>query len=255
MRGEHCVAAASVLSAMAVLLLIFANIGQVSSGPLTNGIYWAEVNVAAYGNGFQGGTGDSAGGLYDTKNDPLGNSTGLRQYYRYGIYNACGYQKDGSGICNSTVFGYPMQPFANMLSDTPAKFKIQTAAIIPDDAVSFKDNAWNVRNSRAGSIFAFFGSVLALAALITGVIKARIFFLVASICSGLSALFLLIGAAIWTAVIAKDDWLKIVKVEHGDSLGIFVNPGPTLYLTWVSFALMTLSVLPYVISCCTFRRN
>lgn len=47
MRGEHCVAGATVLSAMAVILLIFAHIGQISSGALTNAIYMAEVNVAA----------------------------------------------------------------------------------------------------------------------------------------------------------------------------------------------------------------
>lgn len=47
MRGEHCVAGASILSAIAIILLVFANIGQISSGGLTNSIYLAEVNVAA----------------------------------------------------------------------------------------------------------------------------------------------------------------------------------------------------------------
>jgi len=47
MRGEHCVAGASILTAIAVILMVFANIGQISSGALTNGIYWVELNIEA----------------------------------------------------------------------------------------------------------------------------------------------------------------------------------------------------------------
>ena len=32
----------------------------------------------------------------------------------------------------------------------------------------------------------------------------------------------------WTAIIAKDDWLKIVKVEHGALLGIYTTAGASL---------------------------
>lgn len=40
-------AGASILSAIALILLVFANIGQVSPGALTKDIYMAEINVAA----------------------------------------------------------------------------------------------------------------------------------------------------------------------------------------------------------------
>jgi hypothetical protein len=36
------------------------------------------------------------------------------------------------------------------------------------------------------------------------------------------------GAAIWTAVIAKDSFVESVKVQGGTSLGIQVNAGGTL---------------------------
>jgi len=252
MRGEHCVAAASTLSGIAVILLIFANIGQVSSGVFTGSIYLAEVNVAAYGAALESVSNKSAGGLYDTKNVPMGSSMGLRQYYRYGMYNSCGYQKAGSGICNSTTFGYPMEPLAQILSDTPAAFKIQTDAIIP--AATFKDNSYNHNMSHAGSVLIFIGSVLALFAVIFGVIPSRICFLFAAASAGISAFFLMIGCALWTALISKDAWLKIVHVQYGDLLGIYTTAGPTLYLSWVAFAMITLSIFPYVISCCTFRK-
>ena len=47
MRGEYCIAGASILSAISVILLIFANIGQISTGGVVSSIYYAEVNVQA----------------------------------------------------------------------------------------------------------------------------------------------------------------------------------------------------------------
>ncbi|AAW47100.2 hypothetical protein CNN01480 [Cryptococcus deneoformans JEC21] len=253
MRGEHCVAGATILSVISVILLIFAHIGQVSSGALVRSIYMAEVNVAAYGNGFQGGTNTSASGLYDTNNtDHMGAFKGLRQYYRYGMYNACGYQKDGSGVCNSSTFAYPMEPLAGMIGDVPSKFRIQTVNIIPSS--TFKDNSYNHGMSKAGSGLIFVGSCAAALALIFGVIKLRLTFFIASICAGVGAFLLMLGAALWTAVIAKDAWLGNVKVQHGYKLGIYVTAGPSIYLVWVAFALTSLSCLPYVIACCTYRK-
>lgn len=40
-------AGASIITAIAVILLVFANIGQLSPGAVTSGIYWAELNVEA----------------------------------------------------------------------------------------------------------------------------------------------------------------------------------------------------------------
>ena len=48
MRGEYCVAGASIASAIALILLVFANIGQISSGALVKGIYMVELNIAAW---------------------------------------------------------------------------------------------------------------------------------------------------------------------------------------------------------------
>jgi len=40
-----------------------------------------------YGNGLQAASKKGVPGLYYNLNKPLGNSTGLRQYYRYGLYS------------------------------------------------------------------------------------------------------------------------------------------------------------------------
>ncbi|OWZ66583.1 hypothetical protein AYX15_02212 [Cryptococcus neoformans] len=253
MRGEHCVAGATILSVISVILLIFAHIGQVSSGPLVKSIYMAEINVAAYGSGLQGATNASAGGLYDTSGtDLMGTFSGLRQYYRYGMYNACGYQKDGAGICNSSAFAYPMEPFGGIIGDVPRTFRLQTLNLVPSS--TFRDDSYNHGMSKAGSGLIFVGSCAAALALIFGVIKLRLTFFIASICAGVGAFLLMLGAALWTAVIAKDAWVNNVRITHGYRLGIYVTAGPSIYLVWVAFALTSLSCLPYVIACCTYRK-
>ncbi|WVW84850.1 hypothetical protein I302_106885 [Kwoniella bestiolae CBS 10118] len=256
MRGEHCIAGATILSAVAIILLVFAHIGQVGSGALVNSIHFMEVNVAAYGNGYQGANNKSAAGLYDSKNEKLGTGKGLRQYYRYGIYKACAYQKDGSGICNATSFAYPAEPLSQILADTPDKFETETRNVITNikPLPTFGQDGYNHAMTRGGSALIFIGSVLAALALIFGIIKLRISFLIAAICSGLGAFLLMIGAALWTAVIAKDNFVNSIKVRSGASLGINVYAGPSLYLTWIAFALVTLSCAPYVIACCTYRK-
>ena len=55
--------------------------------PCVLGIVRARYARDSYGAAILAATKKSADGLYDTQNDPLGNSTGIRQYYRYGIYS------------------------------------------------------------------------------------------------------------------------------------------------------------------------
>jgi len=43
--------------------------------------------MGRYGSGLQAATKKGVPGLYNSKNTALGNSTGLRQYYRYGLYS------------------------------------------------------------------------------------------------------------------------------------------------------------------------
>jgi len=86
------------------------------------------------------------------------------------------------------------------------------------------------------------------------------------------------GAAIWTAIIKQDEFINKVQVEGKKPLGIVVSAGPALCesfatpspapdrtyrlwlrlksdLTWVAFAFSLLSIVPYLVSCCTYRRN
>ena len=67
----------------------------------------------------------------------------------------------------------------------------------------------------------------------------------------LGAFLLLVGAAIWTAIIKKAESINILVVTtplrpDPTSLGIQMSAGPGLTLLWVAVALMVASVGPYM---------
>jgi len=102
-----------------------------------------KVDVAAYGSGLQNALKSAPGGLYMTNGSaPLGKNNGLRQDYRWGVLNSCGYTKDG-GRCNGTTFPVEFQPLKVILSDTPMKYYVQTNDIIPDEASNFRSESFN----------------------------------------------------------------------------------------------------------------
>ncbi|KAJ9104022.1 hypothetical protein QFC19_004156 [Naganishia cerealis] len=88
------------------------------------------------------------------------------------------------------------------------------------------------------------GACGALVAFVSGLIPNKHTFRVAAAATIISSLGLCIGAAIWTVLIDKNDFLNIVKVQGGKSLD----------LTWVAFACSAISVFPYVVSACTYRK-
>lgn len=174
-----------------MVLLVFTHVGQINPTTLPRGLYWVELNVQAYGAGLQGGTGSGVGGLYDTNNnDKLGSGKGLRQYYRWDMYGACGYQKDGSGRCNATQFAYPFKPLGTLLGDVPSKFLTQTAAIIGTDAGSepFKNDGNNAALSRGAFWAIFIGSIAVAVAFVAGLVPSRFSFLIASVAVVVGAL-------------------------------------------------------------------
>jgi hypothetical protein len=76
---------------------------------------------------------------------------------------SCGYQKDGDGVCNGTIFGYPLEPLGQILADVPKQVDSkQVADIIGGDktAATFKDAGYNRGLSRAGGLCIFVSAVV-----------------------------------------------------------------------------------------------
>jgi hypothetical protein len=65
-----------------------------------------------YGNGLQAASKKGVPGLYNTQNKAMGNSTGLKQYYRYGIYSE-------SPFHHSILPTYPLDDSISYLMSFP----------------------------------------------------------------------------------------------------------------------------------------
>jgi hypothetical protein len=87
MRGEHCIAGASILSAISLILLVFVNISQIKPGAVTNGLYFAEVNLDGMTTAINSANVGGPGGVFaDNGTAALGEQEGARYKYRYGIF-------------------------------------------------------------------------------------------------------------------------------------------------------------------------
>ncbi|KII93928.1 hypothetical protein PLICRDRAFT_26950 [Plicaturopsis crispa FD-325 SS-3] len=255
MRGEVCVGAASFLSFVALLLLIFAHVGQISTSTVPRGIAMAKVNVSGYGEGLGKAFSDPIDGLYTfNASAPLQVKAGLRQSYQFGLYSYCAYTEANLGTCSNETVANRFEPYLAITSDMFSNYSQFTDAIIGNTTLN--DTSYLKNSSKAAYYLILLGSICAALALFTGVIKHTVAFFVSTSLSMLGSLMLLIGAAIWTSMIKKTESINNFTVGTDTTpipLGITVSVGGGLYLVWAAFACLVVSIIPYMLSCCTYR--
>ncbi|KZV92111.1 hypothetical protein EXIGLDRAFT_82609 [Exidia glandulosa HHB12029] len=249
-RGEVCVGAGTLLAMASVVLLIFTHIGQINTSTVPRGLAMVSVDVSGYGLGLESATGDQTPGLYNTTADaPLGERLGLRQTYKWGLYSYCGYVNAREGTCSNTTIANRFRPLDAIINDTPQLFSVQTRFLLAP---------LNSTNGSILSLAAYYllliGSIFTFLAMLFGIVKASLTFFFAAGCALLGSICLIVSAAIWTALIRKAQGINDQQVALGPSLGIHVDFDTGLWLLWASAAAMFVSILPYLVSCCTFRR-
>lgn len=101
-----------------------------------------------------------------------------------------------------------------------------------------------------------YGSVLQTTPLFksfnSGLLRRTVLFLVSTTMSILSALFILIGAAIWTAIVKNVESINTMQVARGILSGINVSYGNGVYLSWAAFACLFVATIPSMIRCVVF---
>jgi len=256
MRGEVCVGTASFLSFVALLLLIFVHVGQINTSSVPRGIAMAKVNVSGYGDGLRAEFNpDPIEGLYTTNaSAPLGVQAGLRQLYEFGLYSHCAYVNATAGICSNITAANRFTPYDAITGDMAANYSQDTNSILT--GFTFRNSAYLGEQSKAAYYLILLATICTALALVTGVLKHTVAFLLSSSLSVLGSFLLLVGAALWTVIINKAASLNNAPVTlNGETipLGIITTAGPGLYMTWAAFACLTVSIVPYMLSCCTYR--
>jgi len=214
------------------------------------------VDMSGYGQGLAAALGDPIEGLYTTNSsEPLQQQAGLRDFYDFGLYSYCAYVSGGGGVCSNHTTANEFRPYDAITADMLANYSGLTNALIP--STTFTDSSYLGDFSHGAYYTILIGTICAALALILGLLKHTLAFVISTLFAILGSLMLLIGAAIWTAIIKKAEssinGLMVGPTASPVPLGITVSTGDALFLLWASFACLIVSILPYMISCCTYR--
>ncbi|KIK71384.1 hypothetical protein GYMLUDRAFT_33546 [Collybiopsis luxurians FD-317 M1] len=253
MRGELCIGVASFLSFSAMILLIFTHVGQINTSTVPRGIYMARMNVSQFGAALHQAIVDPVDGLYTNDSSlPLLEGNGIRQFYNFGLYSHCGYVNKSAGICSNETIGYPYKPFDYFVGDMSDSYSIITSSIITGG--TFRDSSYLGQATKAAYWLILLGTILAALSFFSGVAKHNLTFFLSAVFAAVSSIFILVAAAIWTVVIKKSNGVSHTLIGVNPTpIGIEITEGPGLFLTWAAFACLFASMIPYLISCCTYR--
>ncbi|KAI0080010.1 hypothetical protein K474DRAFT_1658247 [Panus rudis PR-1116 ss-1] len=256
LRGEICISAASVLSAVALVLLIFMHVGQINTSTVPRNIEMIQVNMTSFAQGVAAAISpDPVDGLFtDNASAPLQQRQGVRNIYKFGLYSYCAYVNGSAGLCSNSSAGFRFEPFDLITADMQANYSGIATGIIVN--TTFNDSHYLGQFSNGAYYVLLIGTICTALALITGILKHTFGFLVSTLFAIAGSLMLLIGATIWTVVIKKAQTVNDIFVGPQASpvpLGIEVTIGNALYLAWAGFGCLVASTIPYMISCCTYR--
>jgi len=212
------------------------------------------VNTSGYGTALENSFQVPIQGLYtNNATAPLQNATGLRPLYEFGLYSYCGFVNSSLGTCTNHTAARPFEPYLALKADMILNYTQFTDGIFYSTPTIFTDSSYFGSHTHAAYYFLIIGAVLATVSLVTGVVHRGWAFVLSSVTSIVAAIFILIGAAIWTAVIKKAENVNTYFTSAGFPAGIEVAAGKGLALAWAAFACLTVSIIPYMISCCTYR--
>ncbi|KAF9056444.1 actin cortical patch SUR7/pH-response regulator pali [Panaeolus papilionaceus] len=258
MRGEVCVGFASILTTISVILLIFVHVGQINTSTIPHKISMAKIDTSGFGAAINRAVfPNNITDVYATNaTQPLQAQTGVRMFYNFGLYSYCAYIDEKEGSCGNQTIGEQFKPYDVIAADARPNIKVFTAVIptVPQSqGNTFFDSRYLGQSSKAAYWMILIGTICGVLALITGFWKNNLTYFLSTIFCVLASLLLLIAASIWTVIIKKAEGINDLIIPSYDSLGITVSMGTGVILTWVAFVCMFLAVVPYGISCCTYR--
>src|SRR5689334_18129608 len=72
-------------------------------------------------------------GIYaSNSSSALGQRTGLRRVYKFGLYSYCAYLNDTDGTCSKHTGAHRFTPYDTLTSDLPENYTALTNSAIPD---------------------------------------------------------------------------------------------------------------------------
>jgi len=244
---------ASFFSFAAIMLLIFVHVGQTSTSSVPRGIAMAKVNMSQYGQTLAKGLGDPITGLYASNaSAPLKSGAGIRQWYKFGLYSYCGYLNNTAGTCTNTTVANKYQPYNALIADMSLNYSALTNFII--NGTSSFENQSMASHTHSAYYLILIGTICTFLALVIGVVKHTLAFLTSACLALVATVLVLTAAAIWTSAINSSESVNVLILNTTNiPLGIKVSSDSGLSLLWAAVGCLIASLIPYLISCCTFK--
>jgi len=146
------------------------------------------------------------------------------------------------------------EPLDTVTADMQTNYSTLTNDILSGTPVTFQNDSYLASYSRSAYFLLLIGTICTALSFVIGVIKSSWTFLFSTIFAVVASLMLLVGSAIWTVLIQKTSSINDMVIGSSSvPAGIIISTGIGPYFSWTAFALVTVSIIPYMISCCTFR--
>jgi len=255
-RLNFCAAIGLFLALAAIILMIFAEISQISdSQTVPRHIRMAQVDTTGLG-GALTASGTSTTDLYGT-GERTAENQGLRQYYSYGLWSYCaGDTPSGTGgsvYCDNASWGHSFTPASDILSDVPTGLQTTVTNALP--STTFSSEGYLRPITQAAFYLYFIGAVAIAVSLILGLLAHRFAFLFSALFGIVAFIALAAAAVIWTVVISRVRSGINGATLGSTDLGITVTFGNGLWITWAAAGAALLSVFPFFFACCCGRRS
>jgi len=255
-KGPVVIGIAQTLSLIAVVLLVFAHVGQINTTKLPSSLGMVSMNVTNFAACLANSTGDPFPGMYQSNaSAPLGEHLGLRDIYSWGFFSHCTYVVSNvtDGQCTNNTFGYRFTPLDTMLSDILSNSSTISQFTIPLTTQFTNSDALGSLSS-AGFYLIFVGMLCAFVATVLAIKHHRVTFAMAMSFDIFAIVLVLVGSAIWTSLVQGAMQINTTTAAGGSCLGISLSHGTSQWLIWAAFALLVLSLVPYVISFVSYDR-
>ncbi|PPR00255.1 hypothetical protein CVT24_005003 [Panaeolus cyanescens] len=244
MRGENSVAS--------VIILIFVHVGQINTSTIPHKISMAKIDTSGLNAAINRAVTPDTFDIYSNNaSTPLQAENGIRKFYDFGLYSYCAYIDEKAGSCGNQTIGERFKPYDVIAADARPDIKIFVTIISTapkSQGDTFFDSRYLGQSSKAAYWMILIGTICAMLALITGLLKNNLTYFLSTIFAVLSSLLLLIAASIWTVIIKKAQGINTLVLPGYDALGITLSIGPGVFLTWAAFVCMLVAVVPYGIS-------
>ncbi|GAA5993468.1 hypothetical protein JCM10908_002207 [Rhodotorula pacifica] len=181
---------------------------------------------------------------------------GLRKTYEWGLYSYCTTNGDlgaPRSYCVHSSIHNGIDPVAVLLQDAPTKYDELLKSIIPRQMFDISNNLDFYTNR--SSIVILVATITTFLAAILGLFSQRGGFFFAAFFNIISALMLSAGLAMYQILYSGLQNYIDAATSAGVDVGVSLLYGNAMAILWAANALLYLSIVPYVVACCTGRKT